>query len=39
LGATITHSGGTIFYCDTSLNTPGWNNNSYYKISMQELSY
>jgi hypothetical protein len=39
IGATISNTGGTNFYYDQSLNTPGPNNNSYYEISMRELSY
>ena len=39
IGATITNTGGTNVYYDQSLNTPGPNNNSYYEISMRELSY
>lgn len=39
IGATITNTGGTNFYYDQSLNTPSPNNNSYYEISMREVSY
>jgi hypothetical protein len=39
IGATITDTGGTNLYFDTSLNTPGPNNNAFFEISLRELSY
>jgi hypothetical protein len=39
IGRTISDTGGTNFYYDTSLNTPGPNNNAFYEISMRELTY
>ena len=39
IGATISDTGGTNIYYDSSLNTPTVNNNSFYAISMRELSY
>jgi hypothetical protein len=39
IGATITDTGGTNFYYDTSLNTPGPNNNPFFEIALRELNY
>jgi hypothetical protein len=39
IGKTITDQGGTNFYWDTSLTSPPPNANSFYAISMRELSY
>jgi hypothetical protein len=39
IGNTISDTGGTSIYYDSSLNTPNTNNNSFYVISMRELSY
>jgi len=39
IGYTITDTGGTNIYYDSSLNTPTVNNNLFYAISMRELSY
>ena len=39
IGATIADTGGTNFYYDNSLNTPGPNNNAFFEISLRELSY
>lgn len=39
IGATIADTGGTNFYYDSSLSTPGPNNNAFYEISLRELSY
>ncbi len=39
IGATISDTGGTSIYYDSSLNTPNTNNNSFYVVSMRELSY
>jgi hypothetical protein len=39
LGGTIDDHGGTNFYWDQAANIPPQNNNSYYEISMRELSY
>lgn len=39
VGLTIDDQGGTNFYWDQSLNTPVPNTNSYYEISLRELSY
>src|SRR5262249_46690228 len=34
IGATIADTGGTNIYFDTSINTPGPNNNAFYEISL-----
>jgi hypothetical protein len=39
IGNTISDTGGTNIYYDSSLNTPNNNSNSFYEISMRELSY
>ena len=39
IGGTIKDSGGTNLYYDTSLNTPGPNNNAFFEVSLRELSY
>ena len=39
IGKTIDDQGGTNFYWDTSLTSPPPNTNSFYAISMRELSY
>jgi hypothetical protein len=39
IGRTIDDQGGTNFYWDLATNTPGPSNNSYYEISLRELSY
>jgi hypothetical protein len=39
IGKTIDDQGGTDFYWDTSLVSPPANTNSFYAISMRELSY
>jgi len=39
IGNTISDTGGTSIYYDSSLNSPTVNNNSFYEISMRELSY
>ena len=39
IGKTIDDQGGTNFYWDTSLVSPPPNTNSFYAISMRELSY
>jgi len=39
IGKTISDTGGTNIYYDSSLNTPNNNTNSFYEISMRELSY
>jgi hypothetical protein len=39
IGNTIDDQGGTNFYWDTSLTSPPANTNSFYAISMRELSY
>jgi len=39
IGKTIDDQGGTDFYWDTSLTSPPPNTNSFYAISMRELSY
>jgi hypothetical protein len=39
IGNTISDTGGTSIYYDNSLNSPTTNNNSFYEISMRELSY
>jgi hypothetical protein len=39
IGKTINDQGGTNFYWDTSLTSPPPNTNSFYAISMRELSY
>jgi hypothetical protein len=39
VGNTINDQGGTNFYWDTSLTSPPANTNSFYAISMRELSY
>jgi hypothetical protein len=39
IGATISDTGGTSIYYDTSLLTPTVNNNAFFEISMRELSY
>jgi hypothetical protein len=39
IAATIDDSGGTDFYWDTAANTPPPNANSFYEISLRELSY
>ena len=39
IGKTIDDQGGTNFYWDTSLVSPPANTNSFYAISMRELSY
>ena len=39
IGKTISDTGGTSIYYDSSLNTPNNNSNSFYEISMRELSY
>jgi hypothetical protein len=39
IGYTISDTGGTNIYYDSSLNTSNTNNNSFYVVSMRELSY
>ena len=39
IGNTISDTGGTSIYYDSSLNSPTVNNNSFYEISLRELSY